>query len=72
MSVSLENLAALYGLPGEKLRMAQADWEAANRLDDHGVTLARQRVTSDVMLQADLRALLVNRGLLGPPRMWVR
>lgn len=70
MSVSLENLAALYGLPEPKLRMAQADWEAANRLDDDGVEKARARVVSDVRLQAALRATLLERGLLGEPKVW--
>lgn len=70
MSVSLESLAALYGLDGEKKKMAQADWEAANRLDDHGVTLARERVSSDVVLQAELRETLIAHGVLGPPKWW--
>jgi hypothetical protein len=70
MSVSLENLAALYGLSGDKMRMAQPDWEAANRLDDEGVSLARERVSSDVVLQAELRQVLVGRGVLGPPKWW--
>lgn len=70
MSVSLENLAALYGLPGEKLRMAQTDWEQANRLDDDGVAKARERVVSDVVLQAELRRTLLEHGVLGPPRTW--
>lgn len=70
MSVSLANLASLYGLSGDKHVLSQTDWEAANRLDDHGVSMARERVTSDVVLQAELRSVLLAHGLLGPPRAW--
>lgn len=70
MSVSLENLAALYNLEGDKKRMAQADWEQANRLDDDGVSAARERVVSDVLLQAQLRTRLLELGLLAAPRVW--
>lgn len=71
MSVSLENLAALYGLPGEKLRLAQVEWEEANRLTKPGVDLARRRVSSDVVLQEALYLRLRQLGLLRPPRRWV-
>lgn len=70
LSASLENLAALYGLSRSKMHMAQPDWEAANRLTEEGVALARERVSSDVVLQAELRAVLLKHGLLKPPRMW--
>ena len=70
MSVSLENLAALYGLPGEKLRLAQVEWEEANRLTKPGIELARRRVTSDVVLQEALHRKLSSLGLLPEPRRW--
>jgi hypothetical protein len=70
LSVSLENLAAMYGLPGKKFSMSQSDWEDANRLTDSGLELARKRVASDVILQERLRKKLLELGLLGAPRMW--
>lgn len=70
LSYSLENLAAMYGLPGKKETMTQPAWEDANRLTDEGVTLARRRVISDVLLQANLRKRLLERGVLGPPKTW--
>lgn len=70
MSASLENLAGFYGLPGEKVKLTQADWEASNRLDPDGVAHARERVRSDVLLQSELRAVLLAHGTLGPARWW--
>ena len=70
VSKSLENLAAMYGLPGKKYTMSQPMWEDANRLTDGGVELARKRVASDVLLQERLRNRLLELGLLKPPRLW--
>jgi hypothetical protein len=70
LSASLENLAAMYGLEGSKLKMSQPMWEQANRLTDDGIVLARKRVASDVVLQEKLRNRLLELGLLGAPRMW--
>lgn len=70
MSASLENLAAYYGLEGEKKKMTQPAWEDANRLTASGIEAARERVVADVLLQEQLRDHLVSHGLLKPPRMW--
>jgi hypothetical protein len=70
MSASLENLAALYKLPGKKLVMAQAEWEDANRLTDTGIALSRKRVAEDVLLQDRLRNKLAELKILRPPRVW--
>lgn len=72
LSASLENLAAMYGLEGEKFSMNQPAWERANRLSDDGLDLARTRVVSDVVLQERLREKLGPNGLniLGPSRVW--
>lgn len=70
LSASLENLAAMYGLGGEKFSMSQPMWEQANKLTADGVALARVRVSSDVILQEALRNRLLDLGLLGAPRMW--
>lgn len=70
VSKSLENMAAMYGLPGKKYSMSQPMWEDANRLTDGGLALARKRVSSDVLLQERLRARLLALGLLKEPRRW--
>ena len=70
LSASLENLAAMYGLEGEKYTMSQPMWEAANKLTPEGVNLARKRVVSDVLLQEALREKLLGLGLLAAPRLW--
>jgi hypothetical protein len=72
MSASLENLAAMYGLDdqGGKKHMSIIDWEQANRLTPEGISLARERVVSDVLLQERLRGKLLELHLLKPPRMW--
>lgn len=70
LSASLENLAAMYGLDGEKFSMNQPAWEAANRLTKDGVGLARRRVVTDVLLQESLRDRLLELGLLATPRVW--
>ena len=70
LSASLENLAAMYGLDGEKYTMNQPMWEAANKLTADGVELARKRVVSDVLLQERLRDRLLELGLLAAPKMW--
>lgn len=70
MSASLENLAKLYGLDGEKKHMSVLDWEQANRLDQGGLELARERVVGDVVLQERLRDHLLSLGLLSGPKVW--
>lgn len=70
MSASLENLAAYYGLEGEKLKMTQPMWEEANRLKPEGIELARERVEGDVLLQEKLRNKLLELEILKAPRMW--
>lgn len=72
MSASLENLAKMHGVDDEggKKHMSVLDWEQANQLAPDGITLARERVASDVVLQEKLRARLIDLGLLGEPRTW--
>lgn len=70
VSVSLENMAAMYGLPGEKLAMPQPAWEEANQLTPAGIARAKKRVVSDVVLQERLRLKLLDLGLLKTPRAW--
>ncbi len=70
MSRSLENLAAMYGLEGEKYSMSQPAWEKANRLSDDGMELARKRVVADVLLQERLRLKLLELEILKPAKRW--
>jgi hypothetical protein len=70
MSRSLENLAAMYELEGEKYSMSQPAWEKANRLSDDGMELARKRVVADVLLQERLRNKLLELRILKPARTW--
>lgn len=71
LSASQENLAALLGLPEPKHHMTQTEWREANRLfTDDKLALTRRRVVSDVVQHKALRAELVRRGLLRPPRRW--
>lgn len=69
-SKSLENLAATLGVQGKKMGMSQADWREANRLLPEGVKKTAARVSSDVELQIQVRAALMERGYLGKPKMW--
>jgi hypothetical protein len=69
-SKSQENLGALLGLKHPKIGMTQADWRAANRLTAEGVERTRRRVTGDVRQHIELRAALLERGMLGPPKPW--
>ena len=71
LSASQENLAALLRLPEPKHHMSQTEWREANRLfSDDRLELTRQRVVSDVVQHKALRAELIKRGLLRPPRRW--
>ena len=70
MSASLENLASLYGLEGEKYTMTQPMWESANRLTAEGIELARKRIVADVLLQERLRNKLRELQILRPAKVW--
>lgn len=70
LSVSQENLAAMFDLPEPKHHMTQTEWRKANRLTAEGIASARKRVVDDVIQHKALRAELLSRGLLGPPKKW--
>jgi len=70
VSKSQESLGAMLGLEAPKVTMTQADWREANRLTPKGVAKTIERVTGDVRQHIELRAVLLERGMLGPPRMW--
>lgn len=70
LSKSQENLASTLGLSKPKVDMNQAKWRTANRLEKEGLNLAYERVCGDVEQNIELRAELLRRGLLGPPKVW--
>jgi len=70
LSASQENLSAALGVPAAKVHMSNADWRTANRLTKKGLALTHKRVVGDVLQHMQLRRALIERGLLGPARMW--
>ncbi len=70
MSKSQENLGIMFGLRNPKAHMANADWREANRMTADGIERTCARVTADVKQHRELRATLIARGLLAPPRIW--
>ena len=67
---SQEYLGDLFETPQPKQGMSQHQWREANRLTPQGTNATRARVVSDVVQHKQLRAALIERGLLGPPRVW--
>ena len=70
LSKSQENLAALLGLKHPKVNMNQALWREANRLTPEGIAHTRKRVVGDVKQHIEMRARLLELGMLGPPKLW--
>jgi len=70
LSSSQENLGALLGLEHPKIGMTQTDWREANRLTPAGIAKTKRRVIGDVEQHIELRARLLELGMLGPPKLW--
>lgn len=70
LSKSQENLGAMLGLEHPKVGMDQAKWRAANRLEPKGVRFTKERVKGDVRQHIEMRGVMLERGMLGRPRMW--
>ena len=70
ISKSQESLGAMFHLDAPKVSMNQSKWRAANRLTPEGLAEVRQRVVGDVRQHMELRRVLLERGLLAPPKMW--
>jgi len=68
ISRSQESLGAMLGTSQQKVHMTQADWRAANRLED--IQAAERRVTADVRQHQELRLKLAALGVLGSPKRW--
>lgn len=70
LSESQENLAQMLGIEAQKTHMSNASWREANRLTRRGIELTRARAIGDVQQHMALRAALVERDLLQPPKVW--
>lgn len=70
VSASQENLAEMLGVAASKYHMSNAMWREANRLTKKGRELTKKRVEDDVLQHMALRAVLIERGLLGGPKVW--
>ncbi len=70
LSSSQENLGGMLEVDAPKVQMNMADWRAANRLSLDGLDRVRDRVAGDVIQHVLLRESLMDRGFLGPPRVW--
>jgi len=68
ISKSQESLSEMLKVPAPKIAMTQADWRAANRLEDIQKTYVR--VTGDVRQHQLLRLRLLDLGLLSEPKVW--
>ena len=74
LAKSQEALCAMFGIERPKVHMTQEDWRVANGrggtiTPEHAIR-AWERVVGDVEQHIDLRRVLLQRGLLRPPRMW--
>lgn len=70
VSKSQKNLSAMFGVDEQKIDMSVPAWRDANRLSRTGVAKALDRAVYDVAQNIALRQTLIDRGLLGPPRVW--
>lgn len=69
-SNSQENLADMLGVESGKVKMTQSDWREANRLYPSGIQKTKRRVIGDIDQHIELRAKLLEQGMLGPPKVW--
>ncbi len=67
---SQEYLGDAMDLAFPKEHMSQKEWREANRGTPEGLEQTRRRVIGDVEQHIEMRAALIGRGLLGPPRWW--
>jgi hypothetical protein len=70
ISASQENLCTMLGIPAPKSHMSNAMWREANRLTPKGLKFTRDRAVGDVIQHMALRKALIERDLLGPPKVW--
>lgn len=69
-SASLGNLAKRFGAEHKKGAMSEVDWDLAYNGDPDALKDLRAYNINDVLTTLDLRIVLLERGLLGPPKVW--
>jgi hypothetical protein len=70
LSKSQENLSGMLHLAEAKYHMSDVKWREAARLKADGREATKTRVVHDVLQHLELRAGLLQAGLLHEPRMW--
>jgi hypothetical protein len=70
LAVSQQALGGMFHLEKPKVAMPQQKWRDANRLTPAGIEGAIGRVVGDVLQHKEMRAELLERGLLKPPSLW--
>jgi len=70
ISMSQENLGAMFELEHPKYPMNTAKWAEANMLLPAGIKLTKIRAVSDVEQHEELRAKMLELGVLSAPRLW--
>jgi hypothetical protein len=65
-----EYLLELLDIPVQKFHMSQVKWRESNRLTPKGLVDTFNRVSSDVLGHALMRAEMNKRGMLRGPRLW--
>lgn len=70
LSKSQENLGAMFELAHPKVPMNTARWADGNMLLPAGIEATKKRVVGDVRQHVELRAAMLERGLLASPKPW--
>lgn len=70
ISKSLENLGAMFELKHPKVPMNTGSWARANMLLPDGIAATKKRVVGDVREHVELRARMLELGVLGAAKPW--
>lgn len=70
LSLSQENLAAMFRLQHQKESMNQIQWRAANRLTKAGIAEVKRRAGGDVRQHMELYARLTEKQYVSAVKMW--
>lgn len=70
LSKSQENLGAMFELGHPKVGMDTTKWAAANMLLPEGIRHTKERVVGDVRQHMEMRARMLDQGLLRAPAVW--
>lgn len=70
LSGSQESISAMFGLENPKVHMTQEDWRLANRLTPEGIQRSKERVIGDIEQHIEMRQRLIERKMLGRPKVW--